>query len=84
MAFRAPAIASGCVTPYSVGSGGRASSTGVSVVYEELYAEIVRFHDDMMEVLNRLQFVADFGDNIRALARRITKEQKRNQISEGR
>lgn len=84
VAFRAPAIASGCVTPYSVGSGGRASSTGVSGVDEELYAEIVRFHDDMMEVLNRLQFVADFGDNIRALARRITKEQKRNQISEGR
>lgn len=84
VAFRTPAIASGCVTPYSVGNGGRMSSMGVSGVDEELYAEIVRFHDDMMEVLNRLQFVADFGDNIRALARRITKEQKRNQISEGR
>lgn len=83
VAYRTPSIAAGGVTPYSAGIGGT-SSLGSSSEYRELIDELSKFHDDMLNVLDRMQFVADFGDSIRALARRITKEQKRNQISEGR
>lgn len=40
--------------------------------------------DDILALIDNIQFVADFGDSIRALARKISKEQKKDKISEGR
>lgn len=84
VAYRMPAIAAGGVTPYSVSMGGMmAGGYGISGD-SELLNELRGLREDIMYLSEHMQFVADFGDGIRALARKITKEQRRNQISEGR
>ncbi len=84
VAFKMPAVAAGTVTPYSVSS---ANSTNTLTGDE---SEILRLIEALYELLERfvngmdnMQFVAQF-DDLRALAKRITKEQKRQTISEGR
>lgn len=84
VAFRMPAFANGSVAPYSV------STSGGSDYADDDKADIVglleQFYELLMTLLDKLdnmQFVAQF-DDLRALARRITKEQKRQTITEGR
>ena len=81
--FKVPAVAAGTVTPYSVSAEtGYASSVDTD-------SEILRLIEALYELLERfvtgmdnMQFVAEFED-IRALAKKITKEQRRQTISEG-
>lgn len=81
--FSMPAVAAGTVTPYSVSaSSGYSSSTDTD-------SEILRLIESLYELLERfvtgmdnMQFVAEFED-LRALAKRITREQRRQTISEG-
>lgn len=84
VAFKMPAVAAGTVTPYSV-----SSSNGTNTLAGD-ESEILRLIESLYELLERfvngmdnMQFVAQF-DDLRALAKRITKEQKRQTISEGR
>ena len=82
--YQTPAVASGTVVPYSVAAGGGYSSTasGEEQILEllgNLYEAVGELREDM----KTMQFVAQF-DNLRALAKRITQEQKRQTISEGR
>ena len=84
VAFKMPAVAGGTVVPYSVSS----SSGGISSTNDD--TQILRLIEALYELLERfvngmdnMQFVAQFED-LRALAKRITKEQKRQTISEGR
>lgn len=83
--YQTPTIAQGSVLPYSV-----ESSQGTNYTTEdetgalEAILELSEKLDQILYLMENLQFVADFGDNIRALARRITKEQKRDKIAEGR
>ena len=81
--FRVPAVAAGTVTPYSVSSASGYDSSA------ETDSEILRLIEALYELLERfvtgmdnMQFVAEFED-IRALAKKITKEQRRQTISEG-
>lgn len=83
VAFKMPVMANGTVLPYSVS----ASSGGMSSA--EADSEILKLIEMMYELLERfvtgmdnMQFVAEFED-IRALAKKITKEQRRQTISEG-
>lgn len=83
VAFRIPAVAAGSVTPYSVStaSGGGLYAGGDAEILrllEALYELFERF----VEGMDNMQFVAEFED-LRALAKKITKEQKRQTISEG-
>lgn len=84
VAFRLPHVANGTTTPYSVAASDTYnSSTGgeteILRLLEEFYDLFLRFVEDM----ENFELVAQF-DDLRALARRITKEQKRQQITEGR
>lgn len=89
--YRAPAMAAGHILPYSVSGqvagGGSLDTVGVLEQLRSLsenserQLELMR---EMVMLMDQMQFVADFGDNIRALARKITKEQRREQISAGR
>ena len=84
VAFKMPAVAGGTVVPYSVSSasGGDMPGSGsadILQLIEALYELLERFVNGM----DNMQFVAQF-DDLRALAKRITKEQKRQTISEGR
>ena len=85
VAFRMPAVAAGYVQPYSVTErAARMDETeGNSAGILEVLGRIEdRLYSLESEMENR-QFVAQFGD-LRILAQKITKEQRRNQISEGR
>lgn len=82
VAFKMPAVAAGTVTPYSVAAASvSGSSTGsdseILRLIERLYELLERFVSGM----DNMQFVAEFED-LRALAKRITKEQRRQMISE--
>lgn len=84
VALAIPSIANGSVVPYSVASaaGGISSGDGrndILGLLAEFYDLLLRLVDS----LDHMQFVAYFED-LRALAKRITKEQKRQMISEGR
>ena len=84
VAFRMPSFANGSVTPYSVSSaGGYNSSNADNSEILRLLAEFYELLLRLVEEMDGIQFVAQF-DDIRALAKRITKEQKRQTISEGR
>ena len=90
VAYRAPTVAAGQILPYSVSSqaagSGSLDSAGTYELLQSISDKLDRLDqlEEMVSLLANMQFVADFGDNIRALARKITKEQRRNQISEGR
>lgn len=85
VSYRSPAIAQGTITPYSVAnaSGNTHSQEDDSEVLDAI-TKLMDKLDDILYLLDNIQFVADFGDNIRALARKISKEQKKERISEGR
>lgn len=88
--YRVPTVAAGEILPYSVSSqadgGGSFDSAGVYELLQSISDKLDRLDqlEELVFLLANMQFVADFGDNIRALARKITKEQRRAQISEGR
>ena len=80
VAFRIPAMAGGAVVPYSVaasteGDSSSSDNSEVLKLMEGLYELMERFVTSMDE----MQFVAQF-DDLRAFAKRITKEQKRQSI----
>ena len=82
--FQMPAIAAGAVLPYSVAESSRhdfAAQDGADLLAE--LQEMRGILNDLREDFQTMQFVAQFGD-LRALARRITKEQRRDQIADGR
>ena len=83
VSFMTPAVANGTVLPYSVSNGGRdddghGDTSSLLEAILALYELLTEIHND----IETMQFVAQF-DNIRALARRITKEQRRDMIAEG-
>lgn len=85
VSFRAPAIAQGTVTPYSVQTSTAQTVGGDQSAAPDLLAVLERIDErlnDMEHQLGDMQFVAQFGD-LRALARKITKEQRREKITEG-
>lgn len=88
--YRAPTVAAGQILPYSVSSqaagSGSLDSAGTYELLQSISDKLDRLDqlEEMVYLLANMQFVADFGDNIRALARKITKEQRRDKISEGR
>ncbi len=87
VSYRTPTVAKGTILPYGVDNpqnGG--NSTDMTVLFELLQhiSDKMELLDAILLMMDQLQFVADFGDNIRALARKITKEQKRDKIAEGR
>lgn len=85
VSFQIPTVAQGTVVPYSVSTtDGTSDSTDNAPELLEAIMELAEKLDLILDAMDNFQFVADFGDNIRALARRITKEQKRDKISEGR
>lgn len=83
--YQTPTVAKGTILPYSVDTpkpqGGSPESDSELLA---AFLELAEKMDQIMELLENMQFVADFGDNIRALARKVTKEQRREQIAEGR
>lgn len=85
VSYRSPAVAQGTITPYSVAtaSGGTNSPVDNSDVIDAIMTLIDKV-DDILALIDNIQFVADFGDSIRALARKISKEQKKDKVSEGR
>lgn len=84
VAYRTPTIAQGSVLPYSVESSqGTNYPTGDETGALEAVLELSEKLDQILYLMENLQFVADFGDNIRALARKVTKEQRREKISAG-
>jgi len=84
VAFRMPALASGSVVPYSVSaSGGVNSPNADNSEILRLLAELYEVLASIAEGMDDFQFVAYF-DDLRALAKRITREQKRQQVAEGR
>lgn len=85
VSYRTPTVAKGTILPYGVDNPtGPTSTPDGNPELLELFMELTEKLDQILFLMENLQFVADFGDNIRALARRITKEQKRDKISEGR
>lgn len=82
--LRVPAIAEGSVLPYSVNSAsGIGTASGGESELAGLISEFNGKMDEIIYLLDNVQFVAQFGD-MRALARQIKKELRREQISEGR
>ena len=87
VSYRTPTVAKGEILPYNVDTpknGGSGLDGALTVEVLQQILEKLELLEDIATLLDNMQFVADFGDNIRALARRITKEQKRDKISEGR
>lgn len=87
VSYRTPAVAKGEILPYNVDTpknGGSGLDDALTIEVLQQILEKLELLEDIAALLDNMQFVADFGDNIRALARRITKEQKRDKISEGR
>ena len=84
VSFKAPAVATGRVLPYSVDTPkGSTVSWEESSDLQELASDLLDKLDQIMFLMDNFQFVADFGDNIRALARKVTREQRREKISTG-
>lgn len=82
--YRTPAIARGTVLPYSVISD-VGSSSGSSMGDSEILDALREFSgkvDTIISLMDGIEFVAEF-DNIRALARRIRKENREAEIAEG-
>lgn len=87
VSYRTPTVAKGEILPYNVDTpknGGSGLDDTLTLEVLQQILEKLELLDDIAALLDNMQFVADFGDNIRALARKITKEQKRDKISEGR
>lgn len=83
VAYRTPSVAQGSILPYSVANDqGYTSSTDGKTELIELLREFGDKIDEIIYLLDHIQFVAEFGD-IRAIARKIKKELRREQISEG-
>lgn len=85
ISFKAPPIAQGTVMPYSVQAATAQTVGGDQSAAPDLLAVLERIEErlnDMQFEMNHLQFIAQFGD-LRALARKITKEQRRETISRG-
>ena len=85
VSFKAPAIAQGTVMPYSVQAATAQEGGTDQSAAPDLLAVLERIEErlnDMQFEMNHLQFIAQFGD-LRALARKITKEQRRETISRG-
>lgn len=88
--YRAPTLAAGQILPYSVSSqaagSGSLDSAGTYELLQSISDKLDRLDqlEEMVYLLANMQFVADFGDNIRALARKVTMVQRRDKISEGR
>jgi len=87
VSYRTPTVAKGEILPYNVDTpknGGSGLDDALTIEVLQQILEKLELLEDIAALLDNMQFVADFGDNIRALARKITKEQKRDKISEGR
>lgn len=85
ISFKAPAIAQGTVTPYSVQTSTAQTVGGDQSAAPDLLAVLDRIEERLQNMeyqMDNMQFVAQFGD-FRALARKITKEQRRETISRG-
>lgn len=85
ISFKAPAIAQGTVTPYSVQTSTAQTGSGDQSAAPDLLAVLDRIEERLQNMeyqMDNMQFVAQFGD-LRALARKITKEQRREKITEG-
>ena len=85
ISFKAPAIAQGTVTPYSVQTSSAQTVGGDQSAAPDLLAVLDRIEERLQNMeyqMDNMQFVAQFGD-LRALARKITKEQRRETISRG-
>ena len=77
-----PAIAKGNFLPYSVRIEQGDSVSSVSTELLTVLQRIEERLDEMQDQMDNMQFVAQF-DNLRALARRITKEQRRENVANG-
>lgn len=87
VSYRTPTVAKGEILPYNVDTpknGGSGLDDALTIEVLQQILEKLELLEDIAALLDNMQFVADFGDNIRALARKITKEQKRDKIAEGR
>ena len=84
VAYRMPAVASGSVLPYSVASqtGRDDSPVGYDPELLDAIRELLELVGIIREDIETLEFVGHI-DDIRALWRRIKKEMRRDQISEG-
>ena len=79
--FQASGIAGGAVLPYSVQAGGeqgRGDNSDLLTVLERIDERL----NDIDSQMDNIQFVAQF-DNLRALAKRITQEQRKQARAEG-
>lgn len=85
VAYRTPSVAQGSILPYSVAypQGQNYPSDDGSWSSEDI-RELSEKLDTIIYLFEHFQFVADFGNNLRAFARQVTKEQKKDTISEGR
>ena len=85
VAYKMPSVAQGAILPYSVANpqGSNYPSEGGSWSSEDI-RELSEKLDAIIYLFEHFQFVADFGNNLRAFARQITREQKKDIISEGR
>ena len=85
VSFKAPPIAQGTVMPYSVQASTAQTVGGDQSAAPDLLAVLDRIEERLQNMeyqMDNMQFVAQFGD-LRALARKITKEQRREKITEG-
>lgn len=78
---RMPAIVKGNFLPYSVRTD-QGDSDSVSTELLTVLQRIEERLDEMQDQMDNMQFVAQF-DNLRALAQRITKEQRRENVAKG-
>lgn len=85
VAYRMPSVAQGAILPYSVANpqGPNYPSEGGSWSSEDI-RELNEKLDAIIYLFEHFQFIADFGNNLRAFARQVTREQKKDIISEGR
>lgn len=87
VSFRTPTVARGTFQPYMVDiPKGRSDSLSPDK-YEDFMGSLGEIAEQLERIryqLENMQFVADFGENIRALARKVTREQRREQIAAGR
>lgn len=84
VSYQTPTVAKGTVLPYGVDTPPDPSRTteGDSELLTA-FLELSEKIDQILYLMDNLQFVADFGDSIRVLAKRITKEQRNNNRSGG-
>lgn len=81
--YRTPAIAKGTVLPYGIDGGVESKNTSTEITeILDVLREFTGKIDDIIALLDDFEFVAEF-DDIRALAKRIRREIRKEQISEG-